>query len=130
MGWSIGYDDNWKRDIGYGVPAICDHPDCDETIDRGLSYVCGSEPYGGDHGCGLFFCSNHRHHREFKDGCSKEVCERCLIDNCVLFQAKSDVQQWIRWKLEDGSWQEWRNESPDEVAALRAELRRTGENHD
>lgn len=28
MGWSVGYDDNWKRDIGYGVPALCDYPDC------------------------------------------------------------------------------------------------------
>src|SRR4051812_7048849 len=26
MGWSIGYDSNWQRDIGYGVPAFCDHP--------------------------------------------------------------------------------------------------------
>ena len=45
MGWEIGYDDNWERDIGYGVPAECDHPDC-QVIDRGLSYVCGGEPYG------------------------------------------------------------------------------------
>ena len=50
MGWSIGYDSNWDRDIGYGVPAYCDHPDCNEEIDRGLSYVCGGEPYGGDRG--------------------------------------------------------------------------------
>jgi len=28
MGWSIGYDGNWKRDIGYGVPAYCDFPGC------------------------------------------------------------------------------------------------------
>ncbi len=26
MGWSIGYDKNLKRDIGYGVPATCEHP--------------------------------------------------------------------------------------------------------
>ncbi len=37
MGWSIGYDDNWKRDIGYGVRATCDHPACNAKIDRGLS---------------------------------------------------------------------------------------------
>ena len=30
MGWSIGYDNNWNRDIGYGVPAFCDHPKCDK----------------------------------------------------------------------------------------------------
>lgn len=39
MSWEIGYDDNWKRDIGYGVPAKCDHPDCDEDIEQFLSEV-------------------------------------------------------------------------------------------
>ncbi len=28
MGWSIGYDYNWKRDIGYSVPCECDNPKC------------------------------------------------------------------------------------------------------
>jgi len=22
MGWSIGYDDNWRRDIGYGLAVL------------------------------------------------------------------------------------------------------------
>ena len=26
MGWSIGFDSKWNRDIGYGVPATCDYP--------------------------------------------------------------------------------------------------------
>jgi len=52
MGWSIGFDSRWNRDIGYGVPAYCDHPKCNEEIDRGLAYVCcGEQPYGGEHGC-------------------------------------------------------------------------------
>jgi hypothetical protein len=46
MSWAIGYDGRWKRDIGYGVPAYCDHPGCNEEIDRGLAHVCGGEPYG------------------------------------------------------------------------------------
>jgi len=50
MGWSIGFDSSWNRDIGYGVPAYCDHPKCSKKIDRGLSYVCGGEPYGGGGG--------------------------------------------------------------------------------
>jgi hypothetical protein len=54
MGWAVGYDENWKRYIGYGVPAYCDHPKCNKEIDRGLSYVCGGEPYGGNDGCGLY----------------------------------------------------------------------------
>lgn len=28
MGWLIGYDDNWKCDIGYGVLVICDYLNC------------------------------------------------------------------------------------------------------
>ena len=59
MGWSVGFDSGWNRDIGYGVPATCDHPGCGEEIDRGLGYVCGGEPYGGDTGCGLYFCDKH-----------------------------------------------------------------------
>lgn len=57
MGWSLGYDDNWKRDIGYGVPSTCDHPSCNEEINRGLAHVCGGQPPGGEFGCGLFFCA-------------------------------------------------------------------------
>ena len=59
MGWSIGFDSNWNRDIGYGVPAVCDHPKCNAEIHRGLAYVCGGQPYGGEKGCGLFFCYEH-----------------------------------------------------------------------
>jgi hypothetical protein len=55
MSWALGFDGNWNRDIGYGVPSYCDHPKCSAKIDRGLAYVCcGQEPYGGD-GCGLYF---------------------------------------------------------------------------
>lgn len=57
MGWAIGYDAQWQRDIGYGVTAYCDHPRCNKTIDRGLSYVCGGEPYGGERGCGITRCN-------------------------------------------------------------------------
>ena len=70
MGWSIGYDTNWGRDIGYGVPATCDHPECNEKIDRGLSFICGAEPYGGKKGCGLYFC--HAHLQGYP-----QRCERC-----------------------------------------------------
>lgn len=37
MGWSIGYDDKWFRDIGYGVPAYCDHPGYGEFRGRATS---------------------------------------------------------------------------------------------
>jgi hypothetical protein len=121
MGWEIGYDDKWKRDIGYGVPAYCDHPGCNAEIDRGLAYVCGNEqPYGGDDGCGLFFCSEHLTYHE-KRG---RVCECCADHRKTPFTAKPDHPDWINWKLTDDSWQQWRDENPEEVAKICAELER------
>ena len=117
MGWSIGFDTNWKRDIGYGVPAKCDHPGCEASIDRGLSYVCGGEPYGGDDGCGLYFCSDHNW------GVSQR-CERCRKDGDP-FEPKSDVREWIQHKLTDESWAKWRKANPKEVAYLRNQLAKT-----
>lgn len=114
MGWSIGYDDKWERDIGYGVPAICDHPDCNKEIDRGLSYVCGGEPYGGEHGCGLYFCQEHLAYREIEDSFI-QVCDRCLNDVFPPFTPKQDIKEWIKHKLTHESWKEWRDENPDKV---------------
>ncbi|WP_334034713.1 hypothetical protein [Burkholderia cepacia] len=117
MGWSIGYDDNWQRDIGYGVPATCDHPDCNAKIDRGLAHVCGGEPYGGDDGCGLYFCSTHLLPRR---------CERCSdrTDDAEFspFEPKPDHPEWIEWKLTDPSWQQWRDENPAAVEEMKAVL--------
>jgi hypothetical protein len=98
MGWSIGYDQHWQRDIGYGVPAWCDHPDCDEYINRGLSYVCGGEPYGGEKGCGLYFCGKHR---------KWMLCSRCARHK-PPFASKPDHPDWIQHKATDPSWAEWR----------------------
>ena len=111
MSWAIGYDDNWKRDIGYGVPAICDHPDCNEVIDRGLGHVCGDEPYGGENGCGLYFCEEH-------EVGEKQQCERCA-EGKDPFQPKPDTQEWKNWKLTHESWAQWRRENPKEAAALK-----------
>lgn len=117
MGWSIGYDSNWKRDIGYGVPATCDHPGCNKKIHRGLSYVCGGQPYGGDDGCGLYFCSDHLFYNTRGD--KPQQCERCCYpedpDDVRPFDAKPDHSSWIKFKLKDASWSEWRAENPDWV---------------
>ncbi len=105
MSWSIGYDENWKRDIGYGVPAYCDHPQCKAEIDRGLSYVCGGEPYGGDRGCGLYFCDAH-----LSGGSGPgvyQLCSRCRHHK-KPFEAKPDHPEWVHHKATDPSWQEWR----------------------
>lgn len=111
MGWSIGCHNG--RDIGYGVPACCDHPGCGAMIHRGLAYVCGGEPYGGEQGCGLFFCEVHR--RYIRNDGTRAVCERCAI-NKPPFDAKPDVREWIDHKLYDESWANWRAEHPDWVA--------------
>jgi hypothetical protein len=112
MGWSIGYDETWKRDIGYGVPAYCDHPKCNAVIDRGLSYVCcDQQPYGGDRGCGLYFCGQHQD----IDG----RCPKCARYDKTPYKPKPDHPDWIRWKLTHESWQQWRDENPEEVAKLR-----------
>jgi hypothetical protein len=112
MGWQVGYDWNWRRDIGYGVPAVCDFPRCNEEIDRGLGFVCcDEEPYGGDRGCGLYFCEKH-----MKGG----RCSRCT-NYRPPFNAKPDHPDWIAHKLTDESWAAWRAENPEKVAALEVE---------
>lgn len=116
MSWEIGYDEEWQRDIGYGVPATCDHPDCNSKIDRGIAYVCGAEIYGGEDGCGLFFCSAHQvgYHQR---------CERC-VKGSKPYAAKADHPDWMRWKLSDDSWEEWRTKNPKAVAAIKDALDR------
>lgn len=119
MGWGIGYDSNWGRDIGYGVPAECDHPDCSKKIDRGLGYVCGGDVYGGEHGCGLFFCGEHlAHYRietEQEEGTweaefTPAICERCAA-GLEPFDAKPDIHEWVMFKACHPSWKRWRKEN-------------------
>ena len=126
MGWSIGYDDKWGRDIGYGVPSQCDHPDCGVDIDRGLSYVCGSEPFGGEHGCGLYFCESHRSYAVVVDkpdapGVLVLVCERCFSGQ-LPFPPSPDTKEWMEWKLNDEGWADWRSADPDLVEAIRLKI--------
>lgn len=102
MGWSIGYDVKWKRDIGYGVPAYCDHPGCDVEIDRGLGWKCENEECG----CGKFYCPAHLYRS----------------DHTHDAPPRREHPEWIAWKLTDPSWQKWRDCNPEEVAAMRAVL--------
>lgn len=109
MSWEVGFDSRWRRWIGYGVPAMCDHPGCGVEIDRGLSYVCcEQQPYGGE-GCGLFFCEKHR---DFSGRCA-----RCQA-GCEPFDPTPDVAAWRNHLLTDPTWQQWRDENPDEVGRL------------
>jgi hypothetical protein len=123
MGWSIGFDYNWNRDVGYGVPCFCDHPGCTEKIDRGLSYVCGGDVYGGEKGCGLFFCEEHRGAYD-KRICGKvetiELCYRCGHYK-KPYTPKPDHPEWVAFKLTDKSWKKWREENPELVKQMEAE---------
>lgn len=120
MSWAVAFDDNWHRDVGYGVPAYCDHPKCDAEIHRGLSYVCGGEPFGGEHGCGLHFCGSHLRHRSPRgEDRIVQNCPRCMAYKSP-YKPKPDHPTWIYHKLSDESWEQWRQENPNEVALLRA----------
>lgn len=119
MSWAVGYDDNWKRDIGYGVPARCDHPECKKRIDRGLAYRCGGAHGVGEDGCGLHFCGKHLYLGV--EGKGDQVCERCA-EGKEPFAPKPDTRTWLRHKLRHWSWQPWRDENPAEVAEIKRQL--------
>jgi hypothetical protein len=112
MSWAVGFDSQWDRDIGYGVPAYCDHPGCGKEIDRGLGYVCGGEPYGGEKGCGLFFCEEHLYYHTFRDGELKQVCHRCHKYK-PPYKPTPDHSDWINHKLTHPGWEQWRQENPE-----------------
>jgi hypothetical protein len=121
MGWEIGFDSNWNRDIGYGVPATCDEPGCDALINRGLSYVCGGEPYGGESGCGLHFCAAHLLYEftvEDDVSSAPQRCSRCCRGEPPC-EPTPDVRLWNEHKLTHESWAQWRSENVDEVERLR-----------
>ncbi len=123
MGWSLGFDTNWDRHIGYGVPAYCDYPGCGKEIDRGLSYVCGGDPYGGEKGCGLFFCGEHLFY--YRKRICGEIKTVQLCHRCGRYQRPykptPDHPKWIKHVLTDNSWAEWREKYPAKVKVMSAQ---------
>jgi len=112
MGYSVYYDSTWKRFSGYGVPAICDHPNCNEEINRGLGYICVGEEE--DEPCGLFFCDEHTS--------LDNQCENCkYLDES--FVPKPETKEWIEHMLTDDSWESWRNNNPGEVECLKLTIK-------
>lgn len=106
--WAIGYDEHWNRDIGYGVPGTCDHPECNNTINRGVDHVCGGEPYGGDLYCGLYFCKDHL--ELITPSASEEsspVCAQCALGK-EPFAPTPDIDEWINYKETSSYWAGWR----------------------
>ena len=106
--WAIGYDEHWNRDIGFDVTANCDHPDCKNTIDRGINHVCGSEPYGGDTGCGLYFCADHLETRTVSDEEGPTaLCAQCASGK-EPFEPTPDSKEWVEYKQTSHYWAGWR----------------------
>jgi len=109
-----------KRWGGYGVPAICEHPDCTKEIDRGMSFACGGEPFS-EFGCDRYFCGDHLTYHCFNTGGGRtcvEVCKRC-DKRKPAFPYKPEHPDWIKHLLKDPSWAEWRKNNPKKVAELK-----------
>lgn len=132
MGYSVGFDFSQDRWIGYGVPAVCDIPDCGTTIDHGMAYKCesghGDEPDGiydverdaggtvisikeapgydpdafEDEGCELFFCEEHRYDTKKHED----------------IQPKPDIPQWEHHMLLDSSWAKWREDNASKIPGM------------
>jgi len=54
------------RPCGYLILAVCEHPNCNEKIDRGMAYACGGEPFS-EHGCDRYFCPKHLFAKEVEN---------------------------------------------------------------
>jgi hypothetical protein len=126
MSWAIGGPDARGRWVGYGVPAYCDAPGCQAEIDRGLSCVCGGEPYGGEHGCGLYFCAQHLFTKwtgRRLDCEATNLCGRCVRRRPPYKRISIEHPTWVNHLLTDESWERWRQENPKVVAKLTAAYR-------
>lgn len=126
MGYACYYIGEHDRFCGYGVPCICEHPDCTEEIDRGLGHACGDEPAGrGDYGCGLYFCSQHLPGYRKPRGADRyhQFCQRCA-NYKPPFKPKPETTEWMRHILKDKSWKEWRAENPAKVQQYREQVRK------
>lgn len=117
MGYGVYWETTHQRFAGYGVPCQCEHPDCKAKIHRGLACVCGDEPGGGEHGCGLYFCGKHL----LISGRRGQLCEKCLKRR-KAFNAKPDAIEWSRHMLRDKTWKQWRSENPEMVSVIKQQL--------
>ena len=112
MGYSvywIAYRNRWE---GYGVPAVCDWPNCHVELDHGLAYRCEEHVAhewdidGEDEkivyleGCDLTLCEKHRYNDE---------------ESHFAITPKPNVPEWIAFLLSDDSWAQWRAENPEKV---------------
>lgn len=91
MGWADCGTDSKGRPIGYAFEAKCDHPGCNEEIDRGLSYACGDMHGQTEVGCEGYFCEKHRATWVLVGREDHSVC-----DTCAERMVKNE-----NWKFDD-----------------------------
>ncbi len=81
MGWGDCGTDDDGRPIGYIHKAICDHPECEAEIHRGLAYACGGFHLGSDKCCHKYFCGDHLYFtEESHDDIHGCVCAECVTE--------------------------------------------------
>lgn len=105
MGWGHCGTDSKGREIGYCIDATCDHPGCDEKINRGLAYACGGMHGNDEHSCERYFC--HKHRNNYTD-CESPVCPDCykiyrdnwVLEFTALLEAKNLDDKTIAVSLE------------------------------
>ncbi|MFZ4843938.1 hypothetical protein [Mycetocola saprophilus] len=132
MGYAVYEDTKNNRWAGYGVPAVCDWPECDTAIDRGMAFKCE------DHGTfKLFLNGEEIDYDRYEDepdaeeewveaeGCEFFLChahldDRDKFDHGTLKVGKPDSVEWLKHMLTDESWADWRTENPEKVRAHQA----------
>lgn len=89
------------KEAGYLVDAICEHPGCNVPIDRGIDYLCGSEP-GDQRGtsCEGYFCLKHTYRVTIARDTHafRQLCE--YSDLCAQCTSKAAHLDWIEQAAE------------------------------
>jgi len=104
MGWSYCGERDDGEPIGYSVDATCEHPNCNEKIDRGVSYACGGMHGNGTYSCDKYFCEEHRcwHDYAKDEEDSPMLCKECFdtLNKMLIEDGSFDDKE------DDGEW-EW-----------------------
>lgn len=142
MSYEMYFSTQHKRWQGYGVPAVCDHPGCKETIIRGVGYMCCENP-NNPVSCGGFFCDDHRevtiiHKSEFDDiEDDEDAINELLVDydlqevpefdedDCFYRCDHSPIEykehpKWVAHVESDPTWAQFRLEDPEAFKTMQS----------
>lgn len=104
MGWNYAIDSSRSegdQEIGYSILAKCDLDGCEIPIDRGLAYVCGGDPYGGEYGCGKFFCLPHLGWYSYWEEDAEEHLSPQMCPACGAAWEKNGLTEEQYYDLQD-----------------------------